>query len=177
MRTTCKIGFTNVGYIVNISFLPLHLETAARGITVLLVLFWLFLVYRATRRNTIKKAYQCCFRKRHKNVLEGRNQKEGMELRTISRNISRNNLPDVVLSHSSDETITDLIRCTANELNLLEVARNATGQRQGETGLETGCLPPTKGAGECCCDGRGRCCLMNSGGQKNNQTMGNKGQN
>ena len=76
-----QIGLNNIGYLCSINMLPFHVETMARGATLLLALFGMFLIWRVTKCDTIKKMYHCCFPSRHQTVLKARKEAEGTELR------------------------------------------------------------------------------------------------
>ena len=121
-----QLGMNNVGSVGRIDIFPLHIQSLTGIAVVISVIFGMFVVMRATKRETLKKMMKLCCPGRAARVQQQRAQEIEMER-------MRNVLPDVVVN-CPPETVEDRIRDTVAQLNLLTMQRN--GMRQ-----ETGTVP------------------------------------
>ena len=94
------------------------------------VIFLMVIIFRATRRDSLKKMFKMCFPARQQRVQERRRQEEAVEMARLGSN---KNLPDVIRS-CAPETLEDRIQKTAFTLNMLTMQR--AGQRE-----DTGTVP------------------------------------
>ena len=121
-----QLGMNNVGSVGRIDIFPLHVQSLTGIAVVISVIFGMVVVFRATRRDSLKKMLKLCFPGRAARVQQQRAQE-------IEMGRMRSGLPDVVLN-CPPETVEDRIRDTVAQLNLLTMQRN--GMRQ-----ETGSIP------------------------------------
>ena len=110
-----QIGMTNVGSVGRIDILPLHVQSLTGMAVVVGVIFSMVIVFRATRRESIKKVFKLCFPGRQQRIQDQRHQE--MEMGRLGRG-----LPDVVMDCPT-ESVEDRIRDTVAQLNLLTMQR------------------------------------------------------
>ena len=113
-----QIGMTNVGSVGRIDILPLHVQSLTGMVVVVGVIFIMIIVFRATRRESIKKVFKFCFPGRQHRIQEQRHQEMAMEMGRLGNR----GLPDVV-QDCPTESVEDRIRDTVAQLNLLTMQR------------------------------------------------------
>ena len=128
-----QLGMNNVGSVGRIDIFPLHVQSITGIAVVIALIFGMVVVFRATRRESLKKMFKLCFPGRAARVQQQRTQE--MEMGMLRRG-----LPDVVLDCPT-ETVEDRIRDTVAQLNLLTMQR--AGMRR-----DTGTVPKVVDARE-----------------------------
>ena len=137
-----QYGMSNIGYVGGITMFPVHVDTLAGGGTIILILFGAVIIWRATRRESIKKVLHLCWPKRQAAVHRAR-QEAQIEMQTMRRPESASRIPQIpeTIGSAQQQGLEDQIRATADRLNLLTWSRNSSGVKPGRLSVQASEIP------------------------------------